>query len=71
MIIKTRKLPATQNDGERMRATASTGAQLTLPFDYSWNDPAEVVANSLVCALYPAGWLAVRVSDNRFEPREV
>jgi hypothetical protein len=66
MIIKTRKLPATQTDGERMRATADTGATLTLPFNYGWNDPDEVVANSLVCALFPAGWLATRVTGNTF-----
>jgi hypothetical protein len=70
MIIKTRKLPATSHDGERMRATADTGASLTLPFDYSWNDPHEVVANSLVCALFPAGSLATRVTGNVFEVTE-
>lgn len=70
MIIKTRKLPATSTEGERMRATADTGATLTLPYDYAWNEPDEVVANSLVCALYPAGYLATRVTGNVFEVRE-
>lgn len=50
MIIKTRKLPATQTEGERMRATADNGASLTLPFPYGAADPHKLVADALVMA---------------------
>jgi hypothetical protein len=50
MIIRTRKLPATQNDGERMRATADNGASLTIAFPYDATDPNLTVANMLAMA---------------------
>lgn len=60
MIIKTRKLPATQNDSERMRATSSKGHILTVPFPYSATDPDESVANALALALGKGDTLARR-----------
>lgn len=66
MIIKTRKLPATSTDGERMRATADSGATLTIPFPYGAVDPGEAVATSLARAIGRATTLR-RVSDNRWE----
>ncbi len=56
MLIKTRKLPATSTDGERMRATAENGATLTVPFpyrDYSSGlmSPNTRVAQALALAL--------------------
>lgn len=54
MIIKTRKLPATQTEGERMRATADNGATLTIPFPYGLANlisPYRYVANRLAMAL--------------------
>lgn len=54
MIIKTRKLPATTNEGERMRATAvDATATLTIAFDYSAIDPGLDVARRLNSAM---GW---------------
>lgn len=50
MLIKTRKLPATQSEGERMRATADNGATLTIPFPYGAADPHQLVADALVMA---------------------
>ena len=44
MIIKTRKLPATQTEGERVRANADNGAQLTIPFPYDSADAHRQVA---------------------------
>jgi hypothetical protein len=67
MIIKTRKLPATQTDGERMRATADTGASLTLPMEYSWNDPSERVAKALARAMCNRPHYVIRLGDNRWE----
>ena len=53
MIIKTRKLPATSTEGERMRATAANGAVLTVPVDYRRVDPHLDVARRLNSAM---GW---------------
>lgn len=40
MNIKTRKLPATTQEGERMRASATNvTATLTIAFPYASNDP--------------------------------
>lgn len=50
MIIKTRKLPATSHDGERMRATAANGATLTVPFPYGETEPYAWVAGLLARA---------------------
>lgn len=52
MLIKTRKLPATNNDGERMRATADNGATLTIPYPYrATTSPNTRVAQALALAL--------------------
>jgi hypothetical protein len=36
--IKTRYLPATNNWGSRIKATASNGQTLTIPYDYELNE---------------------------------
>jgi len=36
--IKTRYLPATNNTGSRIKATASNGVSLTIAYDYSLNE---------------------------------
>ena len=51
MMIKARKLPATQTEGERMRATADSGATLTIPFSRKSDDPYRQVAWMLARAL--------------------
>lgn len=54
MLIKTRKLPATSTQGERMRATAENGATLTIPFKYRTGNlmsPNTRVAQALALAL--------------------
>ncbi len=54
MLIKTRKLPATSTDGERMRATAENGATITIPVRYSDSflySPNRTVAYALALAL--------------------
>lgn len=51
MIIKTRKLPATSTEGERMRATTDTGYVLTIPYPYSVSDPDDYVARMLAGAM--------------------
>jgi hypothetical protein len=56
MIIKTRKLPATSTEGERMRATAANGATLTIPMDHRRVDPHLDVATRLNQAM---GWADV------------
>lgn len=64
MIIKTRRLPATQQHGEQMRATVpDTGATLTVPFPYGVEstDPARYVASALVRALTDGDHIAIRV----------
>jgi hypothetical protein len=50
LVIKTRKLPATSTEGERMRATASNGATLTVPFPYGEREPHVWVAGLLARA---------------------
>lgn len=51
MIIKTRKLPATINEPERMRANAvDLTATLTIAFPYESNDPHQRVALMLARA---------------------
>lgn len=74
MIIKTRKLPATQTDGERMRATAVdeygvAGATLTIPYDYTLVDAGLDVARRLNSAM---GWgdTVIQTVDgmNRYTP---
>lgn len=65
MIIKTRKLPATQTDGERMRATAENGATLTIAYPYGALDPGEVVALALARAI-GRETTCTRVGDNRW-----
>lgn len=64
MIIKTRKLPATSTEGERMRATADNGAVLTVPFPYYAADPNESVAEALARAY---DWTISRASDRTWE----
>lgn len=63
MIIKTRKLPATSTEGERMRATAANGATLTVPMDYRLSNPNLDVARKLNRAM---GWdeMVVRTADD-------
>ncbi|MFE6222993.1 hypothetical protein [Streptomyces sp. NPDC057854] len=52
MTIKTRKLPATSREGERMRATdADTGAVLTIPYPHDVADPYAHVAQLLANAM--------------------
>lgn len=51
MIIKTRKLAATQTEGERVRATAESGATLTIAMDYRRVDPHLDVARRLNAAM--------------------
>lgn len=56
MLIKTRKLPATSTDGERMRATSENGHTLTIPYPYgleSLISPNRYVA---VCLARAMGW---------------
>ena len=66
MIIKTRKLAATSTEGERMRATADTGATLTLPMSYGALDPHANVAQALAVALFGVGYVAVRTDGQTF-----
>lgn len=52
MIIRTRKLPATSSDGERMRATdIDRMYTLTIPFKYGVADPHRDVAQRLANAM--------------------
>jgi len=51
LIIKTRKLPATQTHGEQMRASTPGGTTLTIPFPYGSLDPGEHVAQQLARAM--------------------
>lgn len=70
MIIKTRKLPPTQNDSARMRATSDTGASLTIPYPHGADDPGEHVALALARAVFPnAAYSVERRGDNRWEMR--
>lgn len=66
MIIRTRKLPATNTEGERMRATSDSGVTITIPFPFASPNPAEVVARCLARAI---GWETTlkHVRDNRWE----
>jgi hypothetical protein len=69
MIIRTRKLPATTRDGERMRATAEKGASLTIPFPYGDVDPSQRVAYALARGVFGIDEYnqIVRVGENRWE----
>lgn len=71
MIIKTRKLPPTQTEGARMRATADNGATLTLPYPQGAADPHQLVAEALVMA-YSREHRAERIdpAGNRFKSVE-
>lgn len=68
MIIKTRKLPATNNDGERMRATmVGNGATLTIPFPYEAEDPGFTVAAMLARAYDVPTNELTRKGEHRWE----
>lgn len=49
MLVKTRKLPPTQTEGARMRATCDAGT-LTIPYPQHAVDPGRVVALMLARA---------------------
>ncbi len=51
LLIKTRKLPATQTHSEQMRASTPGGTTLTIPFPYGSLDPGEHVAQQLARAM--------------------
>jgi hypothetical protein len=71
MIIKTRKLPATQHDGERMRATVEGwSATLTIAFPYSSNDPDETVALALMRAVLNSPYSVERLSTHTWRAKE-
>ena len=56
MMIKTRKLPATSTDGERMRATADNGATLTIPYPYTLENLISPNRYVAVCLARAMGW---------------
>lgn len=63
MIIKARKLPPTQNDSARMRATAENGATLTIPYPHDVEDPYEHVVVALAKALHNNAPFSVSYRD--------
>jgi hypothetical protein len=69
MIIKTRKLPATTTEGERMRATSDSGHVLTIPFGVqAHTTPQRDVAMMLAKA---CGYAWVEQLDaNKFRARD-
>lgn len=62
ITITTRKLPATDTSGERIKATAGTGESLTIPFPYQLDAPEahESAAKQLAASIMPSGFLLTR-----------
>lgn len=48
MNVRTRKLPATDTQGARIRAKSDAGKQVTISYPYAAHDPHEAAVRALV-----------------------